>query len=121
MDFNIVKRQIMSEYLKQHGSYCNSEEWSVRACINVFRYYYERYREVFRKDHPHISSDTVSWILEALPVARSEDGDELYLSPDEYPQLIDAHFETKYSRCNYSIAHFMTGKIRFLKYYEAVY
>lgn len=119
MDFNIVKRQIILEYLNLNGSDHEGEVWSLRDCINVFRYYYGRYREVFRKDHPHISNDTVSKIIEALPRIPDEYGGTLIeLEPEDYKILIDAHFETQYPKCNYSIAHFMSGKIRLLRYYK---
>ena len=119
MDFNIVKRQIILEYLKQNGSDHEGEVWSLGDCISVFRHYYQTYVNTFRRDHPHISNETVSRIIEALPRIPDEYGATLIeLEPEDYKVLIDAHFKTKYPQCNYSIAHFMSGKIRLLRYYK---
>ena len=121
-DFNIVKRQIIREYLKLYGNDGRDSTWSLESCLNVFRYYYRRYRQIFDVDHPHLSDKTIGKIIEALPYANRPDYyDEIELLPEDYPALIEAYFAQDFDRCNYSIAHFMSGDIRALRYYETLY
>lgn len=121
-DFNIVKRQIIREYLKLNGNDGQGRTWSLEACLDVFRYYYRRYKQIFDVDHPNLSDRTIGQIIEALPYANRPDySDEIDLLPEDYPALIEAYFYQEFDRCNYSIAHFMSGDIRALRYYEALY
>lgn len=43
------------------------------------------------------------------------------IEPEDYPDMIDAYFRQRFENCNYSIAHFMSGNIRVLRYYEELY
>ena len=122
-DFTIVKRQIITEYIKLYGSDRNGYTWDLAACIDVFRYYYWQYKRTFKQDHPHLKNETIRRIIEAFPYIeddtmqnRAED-----LEPGQYPALIDAYFKQDFDGCNYSIAHFMSGDIRLLRYYEELY
>ena len=47
--------------------------------------------------------------------------DEVDILPNDYPALIEAYFSQDFKNCDYSIAHFMSGDIRALRYYEALY
>lgn len=122
MDFTIVKRQIISQYISLYGSDRENDTWSLEACINVFRYFYRAYYQAFGCSHPYLRNQTIREIISGFP-RLSGDG-YLYgelLDPDEYPVMIDAYFEQDFPACNYSIAHFMSGNIRQLRYYENLY
>ena len=123
MDFDIVKRQIIQEYLKLYGWINETDEWSLRECIEVFEYFYTRYYEVFGSEHPHLSNRTISNIIMSLPYCTAEDQHEtMYdFTPDQYPEMIDAYFSQDFPNCNYSIAHFMSGEIRMMRFYETLY
>lgn len=125
-DFNIVKRQIITEYLRQYGNDCPNDEWSLGNVIDVFRKFYRKYQMRFSKAHPKLSSKTVREIIVKLPhlyedVAYGALGDCIELTPEHYDTLIDAYFDQAFEDCNYSMAHFMSGKIRELRVYERIY
>ena len=123
MDFDIVKRQIIQEYLKIYGEIRETDEWSLRKCIKVFEYYYTRYYEVIGNEHPHLSNKTISNIIMNLPYfsADEQHGTVYDFSPEQYPALIDAYFSQDFQDCNYSISHFMSGEIRMMRVYESIY
>ena len=123
MDFDIVKRQVVIEYLKLYGNPKEGDTWSLWECIEIFRYYYERYYKVFGVEHPHLSSKSISTIISNLPYFSTDTPHnvEYDFTPDEYPIMIDAYFSQDFTNCNYSIAHFMSGDIRMLRVYECIY
>ena len=123
MDFTIVKRQIISQYISLYGSDRENDTWSLEACIKVFRYFYRAYYQAFGCPHPYLRNQTIREIISGFP-RLSGDG-YLYgelLAPKEYPVMIDAYFEQDFGPdCDYSIQHFMSGVIRALRYYEEEY
>lgn len=121
MDFTIVKRQIIKEYIKLYGNDRYGEEWSLADCIDVFRYFYREYQTIRQEDHPKLRNKTIREIVEKFPHTDDEYGEPIDLSPDMYPTLIDSYFEQDFPDCDYSIAHFMSGMIRTLRYYEELY
>lgn len=123
MDFTIVKRQIIIEYTDLYHGDRYGESWSLEDCLDVFRYFYRRYAAIFGEDHPRLKNKTIREIIERFPSMEDENLDytKHYLEPDEYPTLIDAYFEQDFPDCDYSIAHFMSGRIRLLRYYEELY
>ncbi len=122
MDFTIVKRQIILEYVKLYGSDRYGEEWSLEDCIDVFRYYYRQYEAIFHREHPKLRNKTIREIIEKLPYTIDELDRDIDLDPDMYPTLIDSYFNQDFGPdCDYSIQHFMSGMIRALRYYEELY
>ena len=122
-DFDKVKRQIIMEYFSLYGNDGRGYSWDLEDCINVFRYYYRQYKRTFKQDHPHMKNKTIRRIIEALPyidddTMRNKEED---LEPGQYPALIKAYFNQEFDGCNYSMAHFMSGRIRLLRYYEELY
>lgn len=118
-DFNIVKRQIIGEYLKIYGGDRNGQRWSMLDCLNVFRYYYMQYKNTFGTDHPKLTNKTINRIITDFPCTNDECEHEL--DPIEYPDMINKYFKTKFDNCDYSIAHFMSGYIRTMRFYEELY
>lgn len=123
MDFTIVKRQIIGEYISLYGNDRPGETWSLESCLNVFRYFYYRYRETFGTDHPNLTNATINRIILDFPYLDDENRnhDVIELEPESYQTLIDAYFMQDFDNCNYSIAHFMSGNIRMLRFYEELY
>ena len=146
MDFNIVKRQIIGEYIALYGSDRKDEQWNLGNVLNVFRYYYRYYMDAIKKDHPKLTNKAIRDIIIKLPytveIQGEEDVDALYeayqkgsekgycpiddlalieLSPEEYPLLIQGYFQQNFDGCNYSISHFMSGNIRTMRFYETLY
>lgn len=124
MNFGIVKRQIIKEYISIYGTDRKEDPWSLGACIDIFRYFYKEYKQIFNQDHPYLSDKSIYKILKSFPyLDNSIDYKERQsdISPQEYYPLIDAYFQQDFYDCNYSIAHFMSGVIRTLRYYEELY
>ena len=121
MDFTIVKRQIILEYVKLYGSDRQGEEWSLEDCIDVFRYFYRQYSLIRQEDHPRLKNKTIREIIEKFPLTDNEYGEPIELTPDMYPTLIDAYFDQNFPDCDYTIQHFMSGMIRTLRFYEELY
>ena len=121
MDFNIVKRQIINEYLKLYGDIRKDDTWSLENCIAIFDYYYKLYECTFGVEHPHITNKTVRDIIEKLPFLSSDCNGVYDITPEDYPVMIEAYFTQAFQNCNYSISHFMSGDIRNLRYYETLY
>ena len=123
MAFTIVKRQIILEYVKLYGNDRYGETWSLEDCLDVFRYFYGQYLDIFEREHPRLKNKTIRDIIERFPYIEDENyiGRDYELYPDEYPTLIDAYFEQDFPDCDYSIAHFMSGRIRLLRFYEELY
>ena len=122
MDFTIVKRQIILEYVKLYGSDRYGEEWSLEDCIDVFRYFYREYEAIFNRKHPKLKNKTIQDIIKRLPYTIDASDIDIDLDPDMYPTLIDAYFEQDFGPdCDYSIQHFMSGMIRALRFYEELY
>ena len=123
LDFSVVKRQIMINYLKRYKTDRPKETWSLRACIDLFRTYYTMYFSHFGIEHPRLGDDSIYNILDVVEEAFDADsGAQVNLEPQDYPPLIDHYFNTEFSGdCDHSIAHFMSGKIRMLAYLECLY
>ena len=122
MDFTIVKRQIILEYIDLYGSDREDSTWSLEACINVFRYFYRQYSRIFSYEHPRLSNNTIRRIIEDFPYLYDDDMERDFdISPDMYPAMIDGYFNQDFEACDYSIAHFMSGKIRLLRFFEELY
>ena len=124
MDFDIVKRQIINQYLHLYGSANQGDEWSLENCIDLFRKFYIQYWYTFGVAHPRLSKGTIQKIILAIPSMSVENPyreNESDLTMEDYEALIPAYFKKKFKNCNYSIAHFMSGQIRELCFFEALY
>lgn len=122
MDFNIVKCQIIYEYLSIYGSDRKDSNWSLKDVINIFRYFYRKYEEVIGEDHPFLTSESINKIILRLPYLEYDEPlEDIELLPEHYQALIDSYFEQDFDYGNYSIAHFMSGKIRALRFFETMY
>lgn len=120
LDFNIVKRQVIGEYLRIYGSDREGEDFSLTDCLNVFRYFYRKYKTVIGVDHPRLSKQTIYRILIDIPFVDKEDKGGLIV-PSDYRSMIDKYFSTSFLDCDYSIAHFMSAGVKVCRFYEAVY
>lgn len=129
-DYGITRRQIIKEYLILNGDNTKVNGLSLDDCLKVFDYFFKRYKQRFGKDHPRLSSTTIYGILVEIDGIISESNDgfmmlpsdlETYIGEDGYAGIIDVYFHQRFDNCNYSIAHFMSGGIRAICYYELAY
>ena len=88
--------------------------------IDIIEYYYQTYMNTFHKEHPRLSRQAMDSVVTAI-----QSGTELiedYGSDIEmYHAMIDRHFQTQYTNCDYNICHFMTEGIRNNRFYEECY
>lgn len=117
MDFRIVISQILDVYAK-----CETK-FSVLEVIQIFEMYYLYYEKYMFEPHPRLSNETIIDVINKLDCTFDSYGEEMF-DMDEvcyYEPLIKGYFELNFDNCNYSIAHFMSGEIRTLRYYEELY
>lgn len=94
--------------------------YSLKEALFVFRYYFEKYEEHTGRAHPPIRASQIVNIIQNMPWICEEDRGGYYsdVSPEQYVEMIDQHFRTKYKKCDYNINHFFSGRIRELRFYE---
>ena len=95
--------------------------YSLKAVLDIFRYYFQLYEDTFGEPHPNIRSAQIHRIMEAMPYIDEYGGGDIDLDPSAYETLIDAHFDTQYRNCDYNINHFFSGNIRLMRFYENLY
>ena len=112
-DFNTPPRLVRNVY--EGGPY------SLQWVLWIFEYYFWKYEFVMGHPHPNIRIKQIEQIIEKMPYINCLDGNEIDIEPEEYKEIIDQHFETKYRRCDYNINHFFSGRIRELRFFETCY
>lgn len=92
--------------------------YSFDDVMQVLTYYIDTYSLILEKPHAMLSVEQIAHIIKCMPYV---DNPELpfdcteYVSPDDYYDMIDKHFATRYRNCDYNIIHFFTGAIRFYR------
>ena len=96
--------------------------YTMDQVLKVFKYYFSRYEIAMGHPHPNIRMEQIRRIIEAMPYVRAEDVGAYMadIEPEDYVTLINKHFATKYRNCDYNINHFFSGRIRELRFFEAV-
>ena len=81
-----------------------------QSAIEIFRYYYARYRIHTGKPHPRLNDKTMTDTLRNYIMGSDEVSDH---DVDTYEMLIDEHFKNNYGMdIDWSIRHFMTEDVR---------
>ena len=109
-DFSILLKQIITAYNKA------DIPWTKDDVIEFFMVFYKTYMSTTGYEHPRLKTNTIQTIIEKL----SED-DMFEYSLDDYKEMIPKYFRTKFSDCDYSIVHFMSGSIRQMRFFEVCY
>ena len=106
MNFEIVKKQIFSACknlgIKQMGT--------VKLFIDFFYWYYERYREIFQRDHKNLKTVSIQTVISNIMDFDDIMNDE---EPLEIMKLLaEKYFTCQFSgRTDYSITHFACPEI----------
>lgn len=116
-DFRIFSNVVAKAYRQTEKT--GIPLFTLSESLEIFRYYFSKYEAMREEYHPALNVAQVSNILKLMPHIEADDG-TIDLSADEYPPLIDKHFQTAYRNCDYRINHFFSGKIRLLRYYEVL-
>ena len=110
-NFGIIRREVVAA-CKNCGVV---DEQPTEDALCVVEYYLKSFRIVFRENHPFISQKAMNGVIERF-FAGTDIIDNC--EPEFYYDLIDKHFDTVYSDCDYNICHFMTDGIRNNRAYE---
>lgn len=80
------------------------------------RYFFRRYKEIFRKDHPALKNEQVQKAYE-----RFKEHDEMY-SIECGREIIDQYFETRFPTwdVDYNLMHFISGEIIDMRAFEVM-
>lgn len=95
--------------------------WPLADSLAVLLYFLTRYKQYRGEDHPPVRAEHVRKYIHALPYFYPEDEDGTgpsSLEPEDYPTIIYKYFQTEFPGCDYRMAHFFSGEIRELRYYE---
>ncbi len=100
--------------------------YNIQDALGIFRYYFEKYEAYSGMPHPPINARQIARICRIMPFFECPSAGLINrqtpdIEPEDYPAIIDRHFKTKYRHCDFNINHFFSGRIRELRFYEAVY
>ncbi len=118
MDFDRFTTAVKLAYRR-----CGGSAYSLEDVLHVFRYYFDTYEMIMETAHPMINVIQAASIIEKMPYLMVEDGyksDMEDLRPEDYEELIDQHFATRYKRCDYNINHFFSGDVRYYRSLEVL-
>lgn len=89
-----------------------------QSAIEIFRYYYARYRIHTGNPHPRLNDKTMTDVLNNFISGSDEVMD---YDANLYEMMIDKHFENNYGMdIDWSIRHFMTEDVRNMLYYRVM-
>ncbi len=102
---------------------CYKPVYGLGDVLTVFQYYFNTYEFILGETHPVINLRQITDIINKMPYVLDDVEDEIEITPDDYKEMIDQHFNTVYNRgkCDYNINHFFSGKIRYMRYRETCY
>lgn len=109
-DFSILLKQIVTAYNKADTS------WTKQEVFDFFMTFYETYMSATGYEHPRLKTDTILTIIENLSC-----DDMFEYSLDDYREMIPKYFDTDFPDCDYSLAHFMSGTIRQMRFFEVCF
>lgn len=99
--------------------YQQGNPYSLEECLSVFQLYFQEYEDCMGRPHPPIRAEQIARIMEKMPyIDQLDNGGLADLESEDYQNLINLHFKTRYRRCDYNINHFFSGRIRELRAYE---
>ena len=107
--------------IKQSGT--DSGLFSYNDALEVFRLYFSAYEYYTGYVHPPLKRGKIVDLIQRMDSCETPENSphsEMDFEPEDYPDLIRAHFQTKYRNCDYNICHFFSGCIRYLRCWDAV-
>lgn len=116
-DFEIFSRVAKMAYMEIETPY------TLQEVLDVFAYFFDAYEAEMGEVHPPIRKEQIKRIIQTMPYYDRTDITAGYtdISPEEYPILIDAYFQTPFKNCNYRINHFFSGMVRTMRMFEELY
>ncbi len=122
-DYEYLKVQVMGCYLELYGTpepECST--WNLTDVWAVISFHFRLHYAIFGTAPQHIKNQGLKDIIESIDMVYGlgEHEGEFDVTPQDYFYMLQKYFKTEYKGCNYSLAHFMSGRVRLLKYYETV-
>ena len=126
-NYDVVERQVKSVYAKLKARNEEiTEQWCLDDVLEFFRLFYHYHNLCCRYAHPFLKNKTIEWIIQNLSWCYGEldrttgciEADvtnEMEFDIEIYREIIPQYFRTHYDNCDYSIVHFMSGCVRFVK------
>jgi hypothetical protein len=88
----------------------------------VLNHYFQRYKERTGKQHPPLTKQSCSRIVDTLFKAYDEGYSiDLDLDYGDLLDMIDKHFETKYKHTDWNIMHFLSDGVKVRRMFEVAY
>ena len=100
-------------YLKLKGIDIASAEVDTVERVQTIGYYLDSYKKAMRDEHPYLKPDQWDEVMTFILCAQDEEKDREIdgLTYEDMKTIIDKHFQTEYTGCDYRIMHFVSGKI----------
>ena len=97
--------------------------FSYKEVEYIFKLYFATFEKTFGYKHKNLKLETIKNIIEKLPYLddSNRNCNCIDIEFESYEILIRKHFQTQYKNCDYSMPHFMSGRIREYRFYETCY
>lgn len=120
-DFNffILNKQIEKAYNELFNNTNDTcPPYDLAEYIKIFRHFYVSYYNYIGRSHPFYKTELIKEIMNKLPSI----DDDIDVSLDDNLLMIDAYFNQPWDKnIDPTIAHFCSGNIRVLRFYEKCY
>lgn len=101
--------------------YINEKNNKIENSIyDAIKYYLDKYNNIFEEKHP-----TMKWkqwdniVEEMIYIEDSDYNRERYdIDFEDWKEIIDKHFNTRYRNCDYHLSHFVSGSIIKNRFHE---
>ena len=115
--FNHLAEQAYNEVVAQNNDF----PYSLDDVLSVFDYFFSQYELNMGVEHPPLKRQQIKKHILSMPFADDGYGHFPDIAPEQYQDIIEAYFDTRFKNCDYRIAHFFSGDIRILRLYEIGY
>ncbi len=118
MDYEYLRGQVLACYL-QVCEEDGPQDWEVKDIWKVISFHFREFYKRFKRSPQHIRNEKMRDIIRDIPFIPWREEDYLPVEPLDYHGMLTRYFVTIYEDCSYSFMHFMSGRIREMKYLEA--
>ena len=74
---------------------------------------------LWKEYHPMPTLKQITDAVSKMPLIQAPDGTaDIAVYADDYDDLIDSYFCTRFTNCDYGISHFFAGNVRYYRYRE---
>lgn len=117
MDLEIIDRMVRIATQKMIDN--GEKTYSTDESMTVLRYFFRTYHLIFGQHHQMPSLRQITDAVAKMPIIQSPgERENIEVTVDEYPELIDAYFCKRFPNCDYGLSHFFSGNVRFYRYKE---